>query len=100
MKFLSWNSKGLGHPSKSNALRDLINQEKSEFVLVQETKQGHLQMSKIIAQHKQYKGCACESRGASRGIAMLWHQINWSNTTETINQQWIKIVLKNNSSNQ
>lgn len=40
MKVLSWNNRGLGHPSKANALKDLRNQEKPEIVLVQEIKQG------------------------------------------------------------
>lgn len=57
-------------------------------------------MNKIIAQHKQYKGCVCESRGASGGIASLWNQNTWSITTETTNQHWIKTVLESTSNNQ
>jgi len=37
-KILSWNNRGLGHPSKFLALGDLIYNEKQEIILIQETK--------------------------------------------------------------
>lgn len=55
IKILSWNSKGRGHPSKTNALKDLINQEQPSIILLQETKQRELEIDKIIDCHKRYK---------------------------------------------
>ena len=72
---------GLGHPYKSNALKDIINQEKPTIVLLQETKQRQPDMNKIIEQRKRYKGFICDSRGASGGIATLWLQDEWNSTT-------------------
>ena len=67
MKVLSWNSRGLGHPSKVVALRDLIHNEKLDIMLIQETKQDQHEMRRIIDQQKQYIGCISDSRGASGG---------------------------------
>jgi len=48
MKILSWNIRGLGHPSKVAALRDLIISEKPGIIMLQETKQNHKGMNKVI----------------------------------------------------
>jgi len=56
MKVLSWNSRGLGHPSKVVALKDIIKNEKPGILLLQETKQGHQEMKEGIGQLKQYNG--------------------------------------------
>eukprot|EP00253_Pinus_taeda_P001896 PITA_01896 len=55
MKFLSWNSRGLGYPSTIAALKDLIAHEKPGILMLQETKQGHQEMKGIIDQLKQYE---------------------------------------------
>lgn len=67
MKVISWNSGGLGHPSKSTALRDLINSKKPKILLLQETKQSEVDMQKITSKETLYEGTVLESRGASRG---------------------------------
>eukprot|EP00253_Pinus_taeda_P032306 PITA_32306 len=54
MKILSWNSRGLGHPSKIVALKDRIIHEKPKILLLQETKQGHQEMKGIIDTISQY----------------------------------------------
>ena len=77
MKILSWNSRGLGHPSKIAALRDLIHNEKPKIMLIQETKQDQQEMKKIIDQQKQYLGSISESRGASGGIVTIWDSSKW-----------------------
>ena len=41
-------------------------------------------MNKIIEQHKRYKGCICDSKGALGGIATLWLQDEWNNTAEMV----------------
>ena len=71
MKVLSWNSRGLGNPSKITALRDLLHNEKPEIMLIQETKQDQQEMKKIIDHQKQYLGTISGSKGASRGIVTI-----------------------------
>lgn len=48
MKILSWNIRGLGHPSKVAALRDVIISEKLGIIMLQETKQNHKEKNKVI----------------------------------------------------
>lgn len=52
MKFLSWNSRGLGHPPKIVALKDLIHGEKLDILLLQEIKHGQQEIIGIIDQQK------------------------------------------------
>lgn len=56
MKLLSWNSRGMGHPSKLAALRDLLQTERPDIILLQETKQSQSEMQKIVdAQKKNFR---------------------------------------------
>lgn len=71
MKILSWNIRGLGHPSKVAVLRDLIIYEKPRIIMLQETKQYHKEMNKVIEQQRQYRGSISEARGASGGIETI-----------------------------
>eukprot|EP00253_Pinus_taeda_P017174 PITA_17174 len=100
IKIISWNSRGLGHPSKTNALKDIINQEKPSIILLQETNQRESEINKNIDCHKRYKGCICEARGTSGGITTIWSQEEWNSEAEIIEQHWIKTVLRNNMSKQ
>jgi len=94
MKVLSWNSRGLGHPSKIAALRDLLHNEKPEIMLIQETKQDQQEMKKIIDHQKQYLGTISSSRGASGGIVTIWDSHRWICNSAIINQNWIRTNLE------
>eukprot|EP00253_Pinus_taeda_P036257 PITA_36257 len=94
MKILSWNIRGLGHPSKVAALGDLILFKKPRIILLQETKQGHKEMSKVIEQQRQYKGNISEARGASGGVATIWNQGIWNCISETVNRTGSKQLWK------
>eukprot|EP00253_Pinus_taeda_P006959 PITA_06959 len=100
IKILSWNNRGLGHHSKINALTDLIAQEKPSIILLQEMKQRETVVSQTIGKYKNYRGSICEARGASGGITTIWNQNDWQCESEIVEQHWIKIVLKNNNSQQ
>ena len=97
IKVLSWNCRGLGHPSKTAALKDLIDQEKPGIIMIQETKQRQQEMQRTIGQLKQYDGSICEARGASGGITTMWNKNIWICTSNTINQYWIKVILEKQS---
>jgi len=85
MKTLSWNCRGIGHPSKVVALKDFIYCEKPGIFLLHETKQSLQDMTKIIEHNKQYNGSISESRGAFEGIATIWNQNIWNYKSEIIN---------------
>ena len=87
MKVLSWNSGGLGHPSKSTALRDLISSKNPKILLLQETKQSEVDMQKITSKETLYEGTLLESRGASGGLASLWEKKKWQLKGNTVNSQ-------------
>lgn len=92
---LSWNSRGLGHPSKIVALKDLIQSEKPEIILEQETKQDQSEINRVISQQKRYSGCASEARGASGDILTMWDSNKWSCNSTKIHQNWISVNLEN-----
>ena len=94
MKILSWNSRGLGHPSKLAALKYLIHSENPEIVLIQETKQDQSEMSRVISQQKHFNGCASEVRGASGGILTIWDRNKWICDSTSVHQNWIRITLE------
>lgn len=85
MKVLSWNWRGLGHPSKIAALRDLTIQEKPKIILLQETKKGDLEMKTIMEKMKHYGGTLSESRGASNVLDTLWNHNIWKHKDTTKN---------------
>ena len=94
MKILSWNNRGLGHPSKIVALKDLIQSESPEIVLIQETKQDQSEINRVISQQKRYSGCASKARGASGGILTMWDNNKWSWNSTRIHQNWIRVNLE------
>lgn len=87
---LSWNSRGLGHPSKIATLKELIQSEKPEIILIQETKQDQSEINSIIKQQKHYNGCASEARGASGGILTMWDNSKWSCNFVKIHQSTLR----------
>eukprot|EP00253_Pinus_taeda_P003329 PITA_03329 len=93
MKLLSWNSRGMGHPSKSAALRDLIQSERPDIILLQETKQSQSDMQKIVDAQKNFLGISNDSRGASGGVAVMWSSHLWDCKSFSLNQNWLKINL-------
>ena len=100
MKILSWNSRGLGYPSKISALRDLIHSEKPEILLIQETKQEQQAMRSIIDQQNQYKGCVSNARGPLGGIATLWDHNKWNCVSVNLQQHWIRTAFDSRTNNQ
>jgi len=94
IKVLSWNNRGLGYPSKITALRDLIQTERPEIVLIQETKQDQIETNKIINQQKHFHGCASEARGASGGILTMWDNNAWICESTRVHQHWIQVKLE------
>ena len=78
MQIISWNCKGLGNPSKAEAVKDLLRMVPSEIILLQETKveeEALLLLSK--SKWKLNSGKAVSSRGTCGGLAILWCEENF-----------------------
>eukprot|EP00253_Pinus_taeda_P024538 PITA_24538 len=67
---LSWNSRGLGHPSKLVALKELINSENPEIMLIQETKQDQSEMSRVISHQQSWIQTTLESRTGGQSVTV------------------------------
>lgn len=85
----------MGHPSKSAALRDLLQSERPEIVLIQETKQNQSEMQLIIEAQKFFTRVSSNSRGASGGITTMWNKQQWNCKSSVLKQNWIRTSLVN-----
>ena len=73
MHIVSWNCRGLGNPSKAEAVKDLIKMASPNVLLLQETKVDEetlLSLSKM--KWKKNTGIVVSARGSSGRIATLW----------------------------
>jgi len=94
MRLVSWNYRGLGNPSKAEAVKDLLKIEPSDILMLQETKiEGKALLDISKTKWKKSIGRAVSSRGSSGGLATLWtedlFQLNKSHET----QHWIYTEL-------
>eukprot|EP00253_Pinus_taeda_P020601 PITA_20601 len=73
MCLISWNCRGLGNPSKAEAVKDLLKIEPSDILLLQETKiEGNTLLDISKKKWKKSTGRAVSSRGSAGGLATLW----------------------------
>ena len=99
MCLVSWNCRGLGNPSKVEAVKDLLKIEPSDILMLQETKiEGKALLDTSKTKWRKNAGKAVSSRGSSGGLATLWiedlFQLNKSHET----QHWIYTELIHNPS--
>eukprot|EP00253_Pinus_taeda_P008034 PITA_08034 len=99
MRLVSWNCRGLGNPSKAEAVKDLLKIEPSDILMLQETKkEGKALLDINKKKWKKSTGIAVSSRGSSGGLATLWiedhFQLNKSHET----QRWIYAELTHSTS--
>ena len=76
MHIVSWNCRGLGNPSKAEAVKDLIKLASPNVLLLQETKVDEetiLSLSKM--KWKKNAGIVVSAWGSSGGLATLWQSI-------------------------
>eukprot|EP00253_Pinus_taeda_P015907 PITA_15907 len=107
MKLVSWNCRGLGNPAKIEEVKDLLQSEPSDILMLQETKiagQALLEISKT--KWKKNTGIAVNARGSSGGLATLWseeqfqlisthHTLHWIYTEITHIPSKLSISLVN-----
>ena len=74
MKVVSWNIRGCNNPLKKRLLKRKIDKEEPAIVLLQETKCGSEEMTKISK--RVWKGtmvAAHDAEGAAGGLALMWN---------------------------
>eukprot|EP00253_Pinus_taeda_P008362 PITA_08362 len=99
MKLVSWNCRGLGNPSKIEAVKDLLKVEPSDILMLQETKiEGQALLEVSRSKWNKKAGKAVSARGTSGGLATLWSEdlFHLNNFQET--QHWIFTELKHKAS--
>jgi ribonuclease HI/exonuclease III len=99
MKIVSWNCRGLGNPTKIEAVKDLMKVEPADILMLQETKiEGEALLE--ISKHKWQKntGKAISARGTSGGIATLWKAEQFSLVNSYNTQHWSFTELKHTAS--
>lgn len=74
MKILSWNIRGLNNPHKHDLLANMVRDNQSDIILIQETKMSAKKVFKI--KNMFFKDCGCQvvdSDGASSGVETFWN---------------------------
>ena len=99
MKLVSWNCRGLGNPSRIEAVRDLLKSEPSDVLMLQETKiEGQALLELGRTKWNKKAGKAVNARGTSGGLATLWTEDIFHLNKHYETQHWIFTELKHNAS--
>jgi len=73
MKLVSCKCRGLGNPSKIEAVKDLLKAYPSDILMLQETKiEGQALLEISSSKWNKGAGKAVSSRGTSGGLSTLW----------------------------
>lgn len=90
-RLLSWNVRGIGSDEKSNVVRNVIKNSRSDVVLLQETKSNRMDcgyMMRILPSYYNYETVFNLASGSSGGILIAWRRsfdrINSWSTFHTI----------------
>ena len=99
MKLVSWNCRGLGNPSKIEAVKDLLKASPLDILMLQETKiegQALLEISK--KKWNKSSGKAVSARGTSGGLSTLWTEDLFLLNKYYETQHWIYTELQHKAS--
>jgi hypothetical protein len=92
---VSWNCRGLGNPSKAEAVKDLLKIESPEILMLQETKiEGETLLEINKLKWKKNAGKAISARGSSGGLATLWSEDKFHLESSFETQHWIFTELR------
>lgn len=87
----------MGSSLKVKAIKDLMNQEQPDILLIQETKTTEKDFILQIQRFKNNTGTSKGSDGASGGIGTLWNKNKWEIINFQLCNWWIRTDLKNKS---
>jgi len=97
-----WNCRGLGNPSKAEAIKDLLTMEPTDILMLQETKiKGELLLNTRSTKWKFDNGKVVSVRGSAGGIGIgtFWSRKIFSLKRFYETQHWIFTELRHTSSN-
>lgn len=100
MKLISWSIRGLMSPRKGKLLKNMIMQEKSQIIFLQETKCSSTALAKITA--KAWTGglaTTVDANGVSRGIAILWDACTIFLNNINANKNFVQAIIHINGTN-
>eukprot|EP00253_Pinus_taeda_P035614 PITA_35614 len=94
MKFVSWNCRGLGSPTKLEVVKDLLKVEPTDILMLQETKiEGQSLLDTSRLKWNKNSGKAVSARGTSGGLATLWSDSTFQLNKYHETQHWIYTKL-------
>jgi exonuclease III len=99
MNLVSWNCRGLGNPSKIEAVKDLLKAAPSDILMLQETKiEGQVLLEISRKKWNKSSGKAVSTRGTSGGLATFWTEDLFLLNKHYETQHWIYTELKHKAS--
>ena len=75
MKINSWNVRGINASDKIKKIKRLVDDMKSDIVLLQETKLSQESYEKTLFKWSKWSSFHSPSIGASGGLAVLWNPL-------------------------
>lgn len=100
MQLISWNCRGLGNPTKAEAIKDLLKMEPIDILMLQETKvEGEILLSTCNTKWKFDSGKVVSARGTTRGIGTFWAKNSFTLERSFETQHWIYTELRHIASN-
>eukprot|EP00253_Pinus_taeda_P028676 PITA_28676 len=100
MQLTSWNYRGLGNPTKAEAIKDLLKMEPTDILMLQETKvEGEILLSTSNTKWKFDSGKVVSARGTAGGIGTFWAKNSFSLERSFETQHWIFTELRHTASN-
>jgi exonuclease III len=95
MCIVSWNYRGLGNPSKAEAVKYLLKIDPPEMLLLQETKiEGDTLLEINNQKWKKNARKTISARGSSGGLATLWAKAKFHLEISFETQHWIFTELR------
>ena len=95
MNLVSWNCRGMGSSLKLKAIKDLLNQEQPDILLIQETKITEQELQSSLKKSNIYEGTAVSAAGASGGLGTLWDKKKWKLKDYMQSRWWIRTDIQN-----
>lgn len=100
MQLVSWNCRGLGNPTKIEAIKHLLKMESKDILMLQETKiEGEILLNTSNTKWKFDSGKVVSARGSARGIGTFWSKNSFSLEKSFETQHWIYTELRHTASN-
>lgn len=95
MKINSWNVRGINASDKRKRIKRLVDDMKSDIVLLQETKLSQESYEKTLFKWSKWSSFHSPSIGASGGLAVLWNPLLIQGQLIHQHQNWQMVQISN-----